>query len=659
MPPVLLRLLTPAGVAASLFLLGAIFAVSDIWPDLHRLSGGGAQYDVERLMLLYSTLPRMVTALVAGAALALAGALLQQALRNPLASPSTLGISAGANLAVAATMFAFPTLEGISRDVVAMAGSALAALAVFSIGARRGFSPLSLVLAGLMIGIWCAAASAILVLLNERYLSGLFIWGAGSLSLQSWAVPVTLFPKILVLTALAGLIMRPLSLMELGDVSAGALGLSVVRLRVLAVSIAVSLAALVTSAVGVIGFVGLVAPAIARLAGARRIAQQILWSPLIGAGLLLLTDEIVKRLSDITGGLIPTGAMTALFGAPLVLFLLPRLKATQRELPAPPPGIVKQRRVSPIMVLSFVGLLVAGVTAAILFGRAPDGSWGLLPVGEWREILPYRWPRVVAAFAAGSLLGAAGAILQRLTGNEIASPEVLGVSAGATLGMAVALFAFTASGPMLQLGFASAGAAAVLFAILSLGLRSGFTPERVLLTGVVLTAMLDAVIGVLAAGGDPRAMMIIRWMGGSTYLVDGFTARIAALCAVVFATMAILAHRWLTLLPLGAGAARELGVHVPSARAALFILAAAMTAAATLTIGPLSFAGLMGPHLAREIGFRRAGPHLIAAALAAGCLMVLADWVGRMAAFPYQLPAGLVSALVGAPLLMVLLGRRK
>lgn len=135
--------------------------------------------------------------------------------------------------------------------------------------------------------------------------------------------------------------------MELGDVSAGALGLSVVRLRVLAVSIAVSLAALVTSAVGVIGFVGLVAPAIARLAGARRIAQQILWSPLIGAGLLLLTDEIVKRLSDITGGLIPTGAMTALFGAPLVLFLLPRLKAMQRELPAPLPGIVKQRRLSP------------------------------------------------------------------------------------------------------------------------------------------------------------------------------------------------------------------------------------------------------------------------------------------------------------------------
>ncbi|WP_233284775.1 iron chelate uptake ABC transporter family permease subunit [Agrobacterium tumefaciens] len=154
-------------------------------------------------------------------------------------------------------------------------------------------------------------------------------------------------------------------------------------------------------------------------------------------------------------------------------------------------------------------------------------------------------------------------------------------------------------------------------------------------------------------------MMIIRWMGGSTYLVDGFTARIAAVCAVVFATMVILAHRWLTLLPLGAGAARELGVHVPSARAALFILAAAMTAAATLIIGPLSFAGLMGPHLAPEIGFRRAGPHLIAAALAAGCLMVLADWVGRMAAFPYQLPAGLVSAVVGAPLLMVLLGRRK
>lgn len=84
-----------------------------------------------------------------------------------------------------------------------------------------------------------------------------------------------------------------------------------------------------------------------------------------------------------------------------------------------------------------------------------------------------------------------------------------------------------------------------------------------------------------------------------------------------------------------------------------------MTAAATLVVGPLSFIGLMGPHLARELGMRRAMPQLAGAALAGGGLMVLADWFGRMIAFPYQIPAGLVSALVGAPLLLILLLRRR
>ncbi len=646
-------------VALTLFVLASLLAWHQLAPDFSRLFEQERGYDPQRLLLIYSTLPRIVTALLAGAALSLSGTLLQQVLRNPLASPSTLGISAGANLALVAVMLAFPALQGLSRDAVALFGSAAAAAVVFLIGARRGFSPLALVLAGLIVGVWSGALAAILVLMNDRYLSGLFIWGAGSLAQQSWTIPLSLLPKIAVLSAAALLMARPLGLMELGDSGASGLGLSVKHTRIAAVCIAIALAAIVTSAIGVIGFIGLIAPRVAQLAGARRMKSQLIWSPLIGAGLLLLTDETLVLLSGASSTFLPTGAITALLGAPLLLLMLPRLKAGYRKAPSPSQNANRMSRPPRVLLIASVPALVLLLAAAAFFGRAPDGTWALLAYLHWPDVLPYRLPRIAGAFAAGAMLGAVGAILQRLSGNEMASPEVLGISAGATLGVTAALFLLPAPGMAAQLGFGGIGAFAVLIAIFLFGIRSGFAPERVLLTGIALGAMLDAFISVLAASGDPRAMIVMRWMSGSTYLVDTSKAISAMTAATAGLALAFLAHRWLDLLPLGAQAAQAIGIRVNFARACLFGLAAAMTAAATLVVGPLSFIGLMGPHLARELGLRRAAPQLAGAALAGGSLMVLADWFARVIAFPYQMPAGLVSALVGAPLLLILLMKRR
>ncbi|MGG6894985.1 MULTISPECIES: Fe(3+)-hydroxamate ABC transporter permease FhuB [Rhizobium] len=646
-------------VALTLLGLAGLLVWHHVAPDFSRLLVQDTCYDPQRLLLLYSTLPRIVTALLAGAALALSGSLLQQVLHNPLASPSTLGISAGANLALVAVMLALPALEGFGRDAVALFGSAAAAAVVFLIGSRRGFSPFALVLSGLIVSVWSGALAAILVLMNDRYLSGLFIWGAGSLVQQSWTIPLSLLPKIAVLAAIAFLMARPLSLMELGDGGASGLGLSVRRTRIAAVCLAIALAAIVTSAVGVIGFIGLIAPRIAKLAGARHMRSQLVWSPLIGAGLLLLTDQALILLSGASSTFLPTGAITALLGAPLLLLMLPRLKVAQRNVPVSPQTLGRTAHTSqkPLLIAG-IGLL-ALLLGAAFFGRAPDGAWTTLVYLHWPDVLPYRLPRVIGAFAAGTMLGVVGTILQRLSGNEMASPEVLGISAGATIGVTAALFVFSAPGMAAQLGLGGLGAFAVLVAIFLFGIRSGFAPERVLLTGIALGAMLDAFISVLAASGDPRAMIIMQWMSGSTYLVDTTRAISATGAAAMGFALSFLGCRWLDLLPLGPQAAQAIGVRVNLARAGLFALAASMTAAATLVVGPLSFIGLMAPHLARELGLRRAAPQLAGAALAGGGLMVLADWFGRMIAFPYQIPAGLVSALVGAPLLLMLLIKRR
>lgn len=151
----------------------------------------------------------------------------------------------------------------------------------------------------------------------------------------------------------------------------------------------------------------------------------------------------------------------------------------------------------------------------------------------------------------------------------------------------------------------------------------------------------------------------MRWMSGSTYLVDGYMASAEFLVAAALIAIALFARRWLDLLPLGPPASMAIGVPLGRSRFALFGLAGVMTAAGTLTVGPLSFVGLMGPHLAREMGLTRALPQLVGAAVIGGGLMVAADLIGRTIVSPYQIPAGLVSALIGAPFLMLMMRKRR
>lgn len=640
--------------------LSAAFAVAAalVWlliaPALFAPEAAG--YDPVKMKLLHSTLPRLTTAVVAGFALALAGALLQQALRNPLASPTTLGVSAGAHLAlVVATLF-FPVLLGFGRDLAALLGAALAAGLVMALGARRGFSPLSLVLAGLVVGLWCGACAAVLAYLNDKRMVSLFIWGSGSLATQSWEAPLSLLAKTLPLALACGLILRPLALLELGEDAAGSLGVRRVRTRFLAVALAVGLSAFVTSEIGVIGFIGLVGPILARLLGARRIPVFLLASGAIGALLLLATDAALQLASGVFRDLLPTGAVTAVFGSPLLLLLLPRLKTRHRALGAAELASAPSRRRAGSrrgLLLALGGALAVLVVLALFLGRIPGGAWSF-----GAEAFALRWPRVLAALSAGAMLAAAGTLLQRLTGNEMASPELLGVGAGATLGLALCLLLLGAPGLTARFGFAGAGAFAALGAALLYARRGGFAPERILLVGIALAALADALTGLLAATGDPRSLTLLRWMSGSTYGVEPRTAAALAAVAAGLIPLALLARRWLDLLPLGPSAAAALGVSVGGARLRLFALAGALSAAATLGAGPLSFVGLMAPHLARECGLRRAAPQMAGAVLIGAALMVAADWLGRVLVFPWQLPAGLTAALTGAPFLIFLLFRR-
>ncbi len=610
---------------------------------------------LEEALLWQGLLPRMATAILAGAALGLAGALLQRVLRNPIADPSTLGIAAGAQLALTSALAFAPALLVWSREGVALAGGAAAMALVLVMSWRRNLDPVTVVIAGMTVSLMAAAASAAIVLAQGEYMLSVFIWGGGSLHQQNWSSAITIGLRLLVCAIAAGLLLRPLAMLSLDDAGARSLGVALLALRAGVLAIGVWLAASVIAEVGVIGFIGLAAPAFARLSGARTPRELLVKAPVVGAILLAVTDGLVQLTSGESGDLVPTGAMVGLLGGPLLLWLLPRVKSIAPPAPATSaPSYRLERPWRALIVLAVAGCVLGFVTLSL--GAGPQG-WTFALGDELAQLMPFRAPRTLAAAAAGALLGVAGALMQRLTGNPLAGPEVLGVGAGAGVGVAAALILFDMPDTGTLMAASAVGALGTLLFILAISARSGFGPQRMLLAGVALGCVFLALLSAVFAAGGWNTFLLLGWLSGATDRVTAPDAVLLTLCALVLLAPLPWLGRWIDILPLGPAVAGALGVPVRESRMVLSILAALMTAAATLFVGPLSLAGLLAPHMARLAGFARGPAFLFASAIIGADLLVLADWLGRTVAYPYQIPVGFFAALVGGPYLIWLLQR--
>ncbi len=612
--------------------------------------------DARQAVVHFSWLPRLAICLLAGAALGLAGTLMQQVLRNPLASPTTLGVASGAQLALMMVTLLAPSWLLIGREWVAMAGGSLAMGLVFALAWRRQLNPVVIVFAGLVINLYLAAISMGLLLFFQEELKGLLVWGSGSLAQNSWSGVGYLLPRLLLAAMLAVVLVRPLAVLELDDASARSLGVSLKHLRFAGLGLAVFITACVVSVVGLIGFIGLAAPAMVRLLGVRKLAQRLLWAPILGALLLAATDLLLQTLSRFWPVLIPTGAMTALLGAPLLLWLIPRLGIKQSA-PKANSSLLLARHPAPTRLVGLMVLgLAAAVIASLLFGQGM-GGWGWPSWLRWQAQLEWRLPRTLAAGAAGVLLALAGTLLQRVSNNPMASPELLGVSGGTFMGViAAALLLPALPLPMMLLG-GLVGAFACLLLLVLINRRNGFQPERILLSGIAITALFEPLQAIALANGDLRVQQLLSWMSGSTYYVTQPVALALVVLALLMLAACLLVSRWLDLMPMGPAVATALGIHLGRAQLTILLLVAVLTASATMVIGPLSFAGLLAPHLARLMGLVRARWHLLGAAGCGALLMVSADWIGQQILFPQEVPVGLVSTLLGGAYFMWCLRR--
>jgi iron complex transport system permease protein len=321
---------TPLAVAALILAVLAAFSVGRfpiapgelaalVWSKVagvpHGLSGAA------ETVLFQIRGPRVVAALMVGAALAAAGAAYQNLFRNPLVSPDILGVSAGAALGAALGIFLSLDLWWIQGLAFAWGLGAVAAVYLIGQAVRAHDPILVLILAGVVIGALLGSVLALLKYLADPYnqLPAITFWLLGSLSAATLADIVTTLAPVLVGLVPLWLLRWRMNLMALGDEEAKALGVNVVRVRLAVIAAATLMTAAVVSISGIVGWIGLLIPHFARLLAGPNFARLLPVSILLGAAFLLFVDTLARTMARIE---VPLGVLTAFIGTPFFIWLL-------------------------------------------------------------------------------------------------------------------------------------------------------------------------------------------------------------------------------------------------------------------------------------------------------------------------------------------------
>jgi iron complex transport system permease protein len=320
------------------------------------------------------------------------------------------------------------------------------------------------------------------------------------------------------------------------------------------------------------------------------------------------------------------------------------------------------------VVVSLVLLALASAASLVLGSRdVPIGtvleilSGGVADANDTAAIIDLRLPRTVVAIVVGAGLAVSGAVIQAVTRNPLADPGILGVTSGSAFAVVLAVGLLGVTAPTGYVWFALVGAfvaAVVVYAIGSAG-RGGPNPVRLTLAGVALGAVLAGIVSAIRLS-DPRTFTALQtWESGA---VDdrGWPVVVAALPFVVVGlVLAVAITDALDSVAMGEELAASLGTHIVRTRVLAVVAVTLLAGAATAVAGPIAFVGLMIPHIARWL----VGPSqrwILVMSIALGpVLLLVADVVGRIVARPGEIPVGIVTAVVGAPVLIALVRRSR
>lgn len=611
-------------------------------------------------------LPRAVMGLLAGMALAVCGALLQTITRNPLASASTFGLNAGAYFVIMAAAVFFPGLKASAPLLLGLAGALGAAAMTYGIAGGRRSTSVRMAVAGMIVGLVLSAFTSALQLLFETQASQLLAWGAGSLVQNDWSGVQYAWPWIAAGVGLVLVYARSFDLLELGDEAARSLGQRLEAARFLGLAAAVLLAGVTVSVVGPIGFVGLIAPHLMRLLGLRRHRLLLPASALWGAIILVGADTIARMFHSSLGEL-PAGAVTAVIGAPWLIWLAVRAtkgSGSQESSASMSIGAIRRVVPYPLLVTGLLGLLIvlmafslmagtlhlsASEVGAVLLGRGEAFARGIL--------LDLRLPRMLVAAFAGAALAMAGSMMQGAVRNPLADPSIVGVTSGAGVG-ALAVIVLWPQAPafMLPLG-ALIGAVAAAGCVYAFSWRKGLNPTALILVGIGVSAVGTAGIQFLVIQSGIAAAPALAWLAGSTY-ARGYAEwlRLAAVTGML-GPIAWWLGRRIELLTFGDQVSIGLGLNLQRSRLIAAGISVALGAAAASSVGSIGFIGLLAPHAVRLMAGHEHRKSLVLSALLGAVLLVAADLIGKTVLAPKEIPAGIVVALLGTPYLLLLMYR--
>jgi iron complex transport system permease protein len=320
-----------------------------------------------------------------------------------------------------------------------------------------------------------------------------------------------------------------------------------------------------------------------------------------------------------------------------------------------------------VVLLTAFAAVVAGVALSLTQGAADvplADVWAALTGkaedGPLKEIvLTLRLPRTVDAIIVGAALGVAGALLQGSLGNPLASPDVIGVTAGAGFGAVLILLVFPESIALLPLGALLFGsmAAVIVFAIAWCGANAG-SISRLILAGIAVQAMFGAMTTSVMVGFSDRVQSAIFWLAGGLTSEGWSELEVAWPYFLVGAIFAVVLVRPLDRLALGDDVAQSLGARPRLIRLGAAVSAALLASAAAALAGLLTFLGLVVPHVVRLAGGTHSHRFVVpASALTGAALLLLGDTLARVVLAPIELPVGPFMVLLGVPLFLLLLRR--
>jgi iron complex transport system permease protein len=267
-----------------------------------------------------------------------------------------------------------------------------------------------------------------------------------------------------------------------------------------------------------------------------------------------------------------------------------------------------------------------------------------------------RLPRGLVALLVGAAFGLSGAIFQRLARNPLASPDIIGVNAGAAACAVLVIVVWHGTGNEVTTG-ALAGAVVTSTAVYVLAYRKGVTGYRLVLVGIGATAMLTSVTSYLLTRAEIyEAQRAMVWLTGSLNARTWDHVRPVVVALVILAPLVVALARQLRVLDLGDDAARGLGSRVQGVRAGMMLSAVALAAIAVASAGPIGFVALVSPQIARRL-VGGSGAALLPSAAVGALLLTASDLAARRLLAPDELPVGIVTAVLGAPYLLFLLAR--